>query len=93
MSPKPAKNPHSLPHVTNDGNDHMTSCCLEAILTIDGRGLVVIPKEIRMRANIAAGDKLALISWEREGTVCCLTLLKTETLSPDVSGMMLPMLK
>ena len=93
MSPKPAKNPHSLPDVTNDGNDHTTSCCLEAVLTIDGRGQLVIPKEVRIRAHIADGDKLALIGWERDGIVCCLSLVKTETLSPDVSAILHPLLK
>ncbi len=93
MSPRPAKNPHSKPDMTNDGNNCTACRCLESILTMDGRGQLVIPKEVRKRAHIEDGDKLALVSWERGGTVCCLSLIKTETLSPDVSAILLPLMK
>ena len=30
----------------------------------------MLPKELREKASIKAGDKLAVISWERQGEVC-----------------------
>ena len=90
MNPTPIKTPQVQPDVTTDG---LVSCCLEAILSVDGRGLLVIPKEIRARAHIADDDKLALISWEREDTICCLSLVKTATLSPNVSAILRPLMK
>jgi antitoxin PrlF len=90
MSPKPIKIPHVQPGVTTDC---LVSCHLEAVLSVDGHGQLVIPKEIRARAHIADEDKLALISWEREGTICCLSLVKTEAMSPDVSATLRQLMK
>ena len=44
------------------------SCCkVEALLTVDERGQMVLPKEIREKAEIHTGDKLALVNWKRTG--------------------------
>jgi len=40
---------------------------------VDERGQMVLPKEIRERAKIGAGDKLALVSMEKDGEICCLS--------------------
>ena len=65
-----------------------TSCRVEAVLPVDGRGQIVLPKEVRRRANIQDGDKLALVSWMNRDEVCCLALIRTDNLSSEVSGMM-----
>ncbi len=49
------------------------TCQAEAILSIDSRGQIVIPKEVRKRANIQDGDRLALVSWLCEGRVFAAT--------------------
>ena len=39
------------------------SCCeIEAIVSFDERGQLVIPKDLRKKFNLKAGDKFALIS-------------------------------
>ena len=63
-------------------------CQVEAVLSIDSRGQVVIPKEVRRRANIQDGDKLALVSWMSRDKICCLALIRTNNLSSEVSGVM-----
>ena len=55
-----------------------SDCRIEALITVDERGQMVFPKDVRENANIKAGDKLALISWVREGKVLCFTLMKSE---------------
>lgn len=65
-----------------------TPCRVEAVLSIDSRGQIVIPKEVRKRANIQDGDKLALVSWLNNDEVCCLALIRTDKLSSEVSGVM-----
>jgi antitoxin PrlF len=61
------------------------SCCrVESLVSIDERGQMVLPKELRDRAGIKAGDKLAVISWEKDGAICCLSLLKAEQLAEGV---------
>ncbi len=66
------------------------SCKVEAVVSVDERGQMVLPKELRERAGIHAGDKLALVSCERGGSVCCISLIKAETLSGTVKGLLGP---
>ena len=70
------------------------ACCrVEALTTVDERGQMVLPKELRTRAGIAAGDKLAVMSWQKDGEVCCITLVKVEDLTEMVKGMLGPVMK
>ncbi|MCZ7393751.1 MAG: HgcAB-associated protein [Candidatus Methanoperedens sp.] len=74
--------------------DKKLGCCkVESIVSIDDRGQMVLPKEIREKANIRTGDKLAVISWEKEGKVCCLSLLKVDDFAEMVKGLLGPMMK
>lgn len=77
------------------------SCCspqeskgfnVDAIVTVDERGQMVLPKELRARAGIQAGDKFALISWEKDGAVCCMSLVKTDAFSSMVKDFLGPMM-
>jgi len=74
--------------------DTGTSCCkVESVISIDERGQMVLPKEIRDKAKIGAGDKLAVMSWEKNGKVCCISLIKTEDLTVMAKDMLGPMMK
>lgn len=65
-----------------DPDSRKKDCCrMEALVTVDERGQMVLPKEVRDRANIRAGDKLALVSWQKDGEVCCFTLVKADLLA------------
>ena len=69
------------------------SCCnVEAVVSVDERGQMVLPKDVREKAGIRPGDKLALISWEKEGSICCLALLKVENLSGMVKDVLGPLI-
>ena len=70
-----------------------TACRVEAILTVDERGQMVLPKDIRERAGIQPGGKLALISWEKDGEVCCISLINTGRLMGVVQEALSPMMK
>jgi AbrB family looped-hinge helix DNA binding protein len=70
------------------------SCCaVEALVTIDDRGQMVLPKELRDKAGIKAGDKLAVTSWEKDGKICCIALIKAGSLETMVKGMLGPVMK
>jgi antitoxin PrlF len=70
------------------------SCCsVEAIVTIDERGQMVLPKELRAKAGIKAGDKLAVTSWKKDGEICCIALIKAGNLETMVMGMLGPVMK
>lgn len=74
--------------------DSGTCCCkVESVINIDDRGQMVLPKELRDRAKICAGDKLAVISWEKGGELCCIALIKAEDFAEMVKGRLGPMVK
>lgn len=69
-------------------------CCrVEALVTVDERGQMVLPKELRERAGIQAGDKLAVVGMESEGRVCCISLIKVEEITEMVKGVLGPVMK
>ena len=68
-------------------------CKVESIISVDERGQMVLPKELRDKINISAGDKLAVISWEKDGKVCCLSLIKAENLAEMTKDLLGPMMK
>lgn len=85
------KHPHGSSGVTSDLR--MGCCKVESVVSVDHRGQMVLPKEIRDRAEIRTGDKLAIIGWEKDDTVCCIFLMKVDRLADMVKGVLGPMLK
>lgn len=72
----------------------VASCCkVESLTSVDERGQMVLPKELRKKAKIGAGDKLAVVSCEKDGEVCCITLIKVESLTEMVKGVLGPVMK
>lgn len=68
-------------------------CCqVDAVITMDERGQIVLPKAVREKAGIKAGDKLAVTSWEKDGAVCCIALVKAEGLAEQVRGFLGPVM-
>jgi len=70
------------------------SCCkAESLITVDERGQMVLPKEIRDRAKIRPGDKLAVVSLEKDGEIYCIYLIKAEKIAEMVKSLLGPMMK
>ena len=70
-----------------------TCCRVEALISIDDRGQMILPKEIRDRAGIVAGDKLAIIGMEQDGKLNCLALVKAEVLTEMAKSTLGPLIK
>ena len=71
-----------------------SSCCrIMSVVTVDERGQMVLPKKIREKAGIGAGDKLAIVTWEKGEEVCCLSLMKVEGLTDMVKETLGPVMK
>jgi AbrB family looped-hinge helix DNA binding protein len=69
------------------------SCCqVASLVSVDERGQMILPKEIRERAGIKAGDKLAVVAWEKDGAFCCLSLIKANELAGMVKAKLGPVL-
>ena len=68
-------------------------CKVESVINVDDRGQMVLPKELRDRAKIHAGDKLAVISWEKGGKLCCIALMKAEDFTEMVKSQLGPLVR
>jgi len=68
-------------------------CQVDALVTIDGRGQIVLPKEVREKAEIKEGDKFVVISHKSGGKGCCIFLVKADYFSESVRSTLGPMLK
>jgi len=78
---------------TGSAAKSMECCRVDAIITIDGRGQIVLPKEVREKAGVRAGDRFAVISCESEGKICCISLVKADDFAETIKGMLGPMMK
>jgi AbrB family looped-hinge helix DNA binding protein len=63
---------------------------MEALLSVDERGQMVLPKDLREKAGIRPGDKLALFTLEKEGGFCCMALVKAENLGSIMTTILGP---
>ena len=75
-----------------DGATGGGCCQVTSLVSVDERGQMILPKEIREKAGIKAGDKLAVVVWENEGAFCCLTLIKADGLGGMVKKMLGPVM-
>ncbi|MFC1726864.1 HgcAB-associated protein HgcC [candidate division KSB1 bacterium] len=71
-----------------------SACCrVEAVVSVDERGQMVLPKEVRSKAGIKPGDKFAVVLMESENEVCCISLIKIERLAGMVKDILGPVMK
>lgn len=70
-----------------------SACTVESVLHVDERGQMVLPKDLRNRAGIKPGDKVAVVSHEKDGVICCLSLIKVESLNEMVRGVLGPVMR
>ena len=67
-------------------------CKVESVVSVDDRGQMILPKEVRDKANIRPGDKLTVVTWEKDGEVSCISLIKAEDFAKMVKSMLGPMM-
>jgi antitoxin PrlF len=66
-------------------------CCqIDAVVTVDAKGQIVLPKDLRERADIKPDDKLAVICMKQEDKICCIVMMKTDTLGGSVKRVLGP---
>ena len=69
-------------------------CCrIDAVITMDAKGQIVLPKDMREKAKIKPNDKLAVIGFERNDEICCIIMLKVEALDSTVKSMLQPVFR
>ena len=68
-------------------------CSVESIITIDDRGQMVLPKDVRAGAGFEPGDRIAVVNWYRGNEVCCVALMKANELSGAVQTILEPIMQ
>lgn len=66
--------------------DKMGICQIESMVSIDDCGQMVLPKDIRAKMNIKAGDKLTLVTWTGKNKATSVSLIKAEELNELISA-------
>lgn len=58
---------------------------LEAIVNVDAKGQIVLPKAVREKAGFKPNGKFALIAFGSEGKVSCILMIEAEQLEGAVA--------
>jgi AbrB family looped-hinge helix DNA binding protein len=70
-----------------------SSCRMVAVIAMDGRGQIVLPKSLRDRADMKEGDRFCVVSSEEDDKVCCISLLKADEIDETVKDILGPIMK
>ncbi len=69
------------------------TCRIDAVISMDAKGQIILPKDLREKANLKPNEKIAVIACEKDGEVCCIMMLKAEKLQGAVTKTLGPLLK
>ncbi|HEX2947197.1 MAG TPA: AbrB/MazE/SpoVT family DNA-binding domain-containing protein [Clostridia bacterium] len=67
-------------------NENRGSCCVEAIISMDDRGQIVIPKNIRDKLGLTSSEKLVLISWTKSNKVESVSIMRNDVFSEIINN-------
>jgi AbrB family looped-hinge helix DNA binding protein len=68
----------------------MGMCNVEAFVSVDERGQMVLPKELREKANIQPGEKLVVVSCQSDGKVSVIALIRSDEFAGMVKNFLGP---
>ena len=74
-------------------NVENNSCRIDAVITMDSKGQIVLPKDLREKAQLKPNDKIAVVACETQGEVCCIMMVKAERFGGALTKTLGPMLK
>ena len=73
---------------------NIASCCkVEAIVNVDERGQMILPKDLRDKVGIRPGEKFVVTTWEKDGKVYCISLIRADEFTDMVKGVLGPVMK
>jgi antitoxin PrlF len=73
-------------------SDKIGSCRVEAVVSIDPKGQIVLPKNLREKAGLRPDDKLAVMACEEKGEICCIIMVKADKLGASIKSYLGPVL-
>ncbi len=78
-----------LPQATKQENGCFE---IEAIVSFDERGQLVLPKDLRKKFDLKAGEKFLLISCTNAEGLCCFSMVKTNAVNGIIGKSISPMI-
>lgn len=71
-----------------------TECCkVESVVTIDERGQMILPKDLREKAGLVAGDKLVIATSMKDGKLGFLMMFRADDFNDMVKGAVRPAMR
>ncbi|MEJ5361849.1 MAG: HgcAB-associated protein [Spirochaetota bacterium] len=67
-----------------------SSCSIEAVVSVDERGQLVLPKDLREKYGVKAGDKFVVITLNSKESLCCIAFVKADSLNAAVFEQIAP---
>jgi AbrB family looped-hinge helix DNA binding protein len=74
------------------GGHGCCGCKVEALVSIDARGQMVLPKDVREKIGVKEGEKLAIMTMGHHDE-CCIMLVKAERLNKMAKEMFGPLIE
>jgi len=74
------------------GGKSMGCCNVEGFVSVDERGQMVLPKDIREKAQIGAGEKLAVVTCQTGDKVQVIALIKADNFGEMMKDFLGPMM-
>ncbi|HWQ21306.1 MAG TPA: HgcAB-associated protein [Clostridia bacterium] len=69
-------------------------CCkVESVVTIDERGQMILPKDLREKAGLVAGDKLVIATSMKDGKLAFLMMFRADDFNDMVKGAVRPAMR
>ncbi len=68
----------------------MMGYTVESVVSIDERGQMVLPKDIRAKLGVKPNDRLAIATSTRNGRVCCIHIFRANELDDRVKQVVNP---
>ena len=69
-------------------------CCkVESVVTIDERGQMILPKDLREKAGLVAGDKLVIATSMKDGKLGFMMLFRADDFADMVKGVVGPVMR
>lgn len=82
-------------HKSRKGHHGECGCCgckVEALVNVDARGQMVLPKDVREKMGVKEGEKLAIMTMGNHDE-CCIMLVKAERLNKMAKEMFGPLIE
>ena len=69
-------------------------CCkVESVVTIDDRGQMILPKDLREKVGLVAGDKLVIATSMKNGKLGFLMMFRADDFGDMVKGFVGPVMR